>query len=99
MKRLTTALFSSDMRYPLVRCHATVPPYWPAVSLIREAEPWAPLLDDDRVVHEGFSESREARLTLVPDELSAPVKAALRTAGIDALYEHQSDALFAAFEG
>jgi DEAD/DEAH box helicase domain-containing protein len=78
---------------------ATVPPYWRPVSLIREAEPWAPLLDDDRVVHEGFSESREPRLTLVPDELSAPVKAALRTAGIDALYEHQAEALFAAFEG
>jgi DEAD/DEAH box helicase domain-containing protein len=77
----------------------TVPPYWRSVSLIREAEPWAPLLDDDRVVHEGFSDSREPRLTLVPDELSMPVKAALRTAGIDALYEHQSEALFAAFEG
>src|SRR5207248_11692695 len=77
----------------------TVPPYWAAVSLIREAEPWAPLLDDERTVHQGFSESREARLTLVPDELSALVKAALRTAGIDALYEHQSEALFAAFDG
>jgi DEAD/DEAH box helicase domain-containing protein len=78
---------------------ATVPPYWPTVSLIREAEPWAALLEDERVVHEGFSDSREARLTLVPDELSPPVKSALKTAGIDALYEHQAEALFAAFEG
>jgi DEAD/DEAH box helicase domain-containing protein len=69
------------------------------MSLIQEAEPWTALLEDERVVHDGFSDAREARLTLVPDELSALVKAALRTAGIDALYEHQSEALFAAFDG
>jgi DEAD/DEAH box helicase domain-containing protein len=69
------------------------------MSTVRESEPWAALLDDERVVHEDFSDAREARLTLIPDELSAPVKTALRTAGIDALYEHQSEALYAAFVG
>jgi DEAD/DEAH box helicase domain-containing protein len=69
------------------------------MSTVRETEPWAALLDDERVVHEAYAEAREARLTLVPEELSAPVKGALKTAGIDALYEHQGEALFAAFEG
>src|SRR5437868_7107015 len=84
-------------------CPTSLTPYWPPVSLIREAEPWTALLEggraDERLVHEGFDDAREPRLTLVPEELSPPVKGALRTAGIDALYEHQAEAVRAAFEG
>jgi DEAD/DEAH box helicase domain-containing protein len=50
-------------------------------------------------VHEDFAEAREAQLTEIPTEFSRPVKTALRDAGIDALYEHQAEAVLAAFEG
>jgi DEAD/DEAH box helicase domain-containing protein len=72
------------------------------VSLIGEAEPWTTLLEtgraDERLVHEDFSQEEEPRLALIPEELSAPVKTALKRAGIDALYEHQLDAVRSAFD-
>jgi DEAD/DEAH box helicase domain-containing protein len=72
------------------------------VSLVGEAEPWTALLEtgraEERLVHEDFSGEQEPRLALIPEELSAPVKTALKSAGIDALYEHQLDAVRAAFD-
>ncbi len=69
----------------------------------REAEPWADVLDagraDERLVHESSDEPREARLAEIPDEFASPVKAALENAGITALYEHQAEAVRAAFDG
>lgn len=64
-----------------------------------ETEPWAPLLDDERVVHQEFKGAREARPVFVPQSLNAVVRQGLAHAGIELLYEHQADALAAAFEG
>jgi DEAD/DEAH box helicase domain-containing protein len=72
------------------------------VATIREAEPWAGLLEkgrgDERLVHEDLYEARGARLVEVPGELSPTVRSALHGAGIDELYEHQAEAVYAAFE-
>jgi DEAD/DEAH box helicase domain-containing protein len=73
------------------------------VSIARETEPWAALLetgrDDERLVHEDLYEARSARPVSVPEELSPTVRAALDAAGITELYAHQAQALFAAFDG
>jgi DEAD/DEAH box helicase domain-containing protein len=73
------------------------------VAVIRESEPWAALLElgraDERLVHDDFYEPRGARLVELPAELGPAVRSALQNAGIDALYAHQSDALYSAFEG
>jgi DEAD/DEAH box helicase domain-containing protein len=73
------------------------------VSVARETEPWASLLDsgrdEERLVHEDFYGARSARLVSVPEELGPPVQAALASAGITELYAHQAQALFAAFAG
>jgi DEAD/DEAH box helicase domain-containing protein len=69
------------------------------VSATRSAEPWAALLDDERVVHQDSYKARSARLVSVPDDLDPRVLAALERAGISSLYAHQEAALRAAFEG
>jgi DEAD/DEAH box helicase domain-containing protein len=73
------------------------------VSITRETEPWADLLEtgrsDERLVHEDIYEARSARPVSVPEELSPTVRAALESAGITELYAHQAQALFAAFDG
>ena len=78
-------------------------PYWRQVSLIRETEPWAPLLEtgrgDERLVHDDLYEARTARLVSVPGELNAAVRSSLDRVGISELYAHQAAALDAAFEG
>ena len=75
----------------------------PEVAIQHETEPWADLFErgreDERLVHEDSYEPRAARLTLVPPELSPAVTQALKAAGIDQLYSHQSEALYKAFEG
>jgi DEAD/DEAH box helicase domain-containing protein len=63
------------------------------------AEPWASILDDERVVHRDSYGARSARLVSVPDDLDPRVHAALERAGIERLYEHQEAALRAAFAG
>jgi len=69
----------------------------------REAEPWTALLAsgraNERLVHESFYEPRDARLAEIPEELAPVVKQALANVGIEALYEHQADAVRAAFDG
>jgi DEAD/DEAH box helicase domain-containing protein len=68
-----------------------------------QTEPWSGLLEtgraDERLAHEDLQPARRARLVSLPAELSPRVREALHTAGIDELYEHQADALHAAFEG
>jgi DEAD/DEAH box helicase domain-containing protein len=63
------------------------------------ANAWDPLLEDDRVTHQGRYEARSARLVEIPDELNSAVRNALAQAGITGLYAHQDEALRAAFEG
>jgi DEAD/DEAH box helicase domain-containing protein len=66
-------------------------------------EPWGALLEagraDERLVHEDAYPSQPSRLVPLPDELNPAVVQALERAGIGALYAHQADALFSAFEG
>ncbi|HWD65297.1 MAG TPA: DEAD/DEAH box helicase [Solirubrobacteraceae bacterium] len=73
------------------------------MSTTPQAEPWEQLLaqgrDDERLVHENIVRSRPGRLVPVPDDLSPAVTSALRQRGIDALYEHQEQALRSAFDG
>ena len=73
------------------------------MSIVHEAEPWAALLDsgrsDERLVHDDFYEARGARLVSLPETLSPAVQGALATSGITELYEHQAEALEAAFAG
>jgi DEAD/DEAH box helicase domain-containing protein len=73
------------------------------VSTIREAEPWAELLQaghgDERLVHDDVYEARSARLVSVPAALGPNVRSALQEAGITGLYAHQAEALEAAFAG
>src|SRR5947209_17933992 len=65
-------------------------------------EPWSALLElgreDVRLVHEDAVAPRVARGTPVPYEICPVVLEALHRACIDALYSHQREALFAAFE-
>ncbi len=73
------------------------------MATIRESEPWAGLLQtgrsDERLVHDDLYEARSARLVEVPAELGTSVRSALHEAGIAELYEHQAEALYAAFDG
>ncbi|MGI8428604.1 MAG: DEAD/DEAH box helicase [Solirubrobacteraceae bacterium] len=69
----------------------------------RETEPWAALLQsgraDRRLVHDGKYRARSARPLCIPDDLNVIVRSALAQAGITELYEHQEQALRAAFDG
>ncbi len=73
------------------------------MSTTPQTEPWEQLLargrDDERLVHENLVGSRAARFVPVPDDLSPVVAGALHERGIDALYEHQEQALRSAFDG
>jgi len=69
------------------------------VTATRPAEPWAALLNDQRVVHQDSYRARSARFVSVPEDLDSRVLAALEHAGIESLYAHQEAALRAAFEG
>jgi DEAD/DEAH box helicase domain-containing protein len=72
------------------------------VSTIPETEAWSALLEagraDERLVHEDSYGARSARPVLIPDELAPPARAALQRVGIEALYEHQEEALRSVFE-
>jgi DEAD/DEAH box helicase domain-containing protein len=72
------------------------------MAATHETEPWTGLLQtgrsDERLVHDDVYEPRVARLTDVPAELNPIVKEALGRAGIATLYEHQEQAVRAAFE-
>src|SRR5215831_6715359 len=74
-----------------------------SVAAVRETEPWEELLrtgrEDDRLVHDDVFPARAARTVSLPEQLDWRVAAALEGAGIERLYEHQRQALLAAFDG
>ena len=73
------------------------------MSVVRESEPWAALLEtgraDERLVHDDFYGARKARLVSIPEGLGPAVRSALDRAGIAELYAHQAQAILRAFEG
>ena len=73
------------------------------MAITNETEPWTALLeqgrDDQRLVHDDSYDARGARLTAIPAELNPVVTEALNRIGINRLYEHQTDAVYKAFEG
>ena len=73
------------------------------VAVDRRIEPWTDLLDagraDDRLVREAFEGAREPRLEPITADLHPLLREGLATAGIDALYAHQAEALEAAWAG
>jgi DEAD/DEAH box helicase domain-containing protein len=70
-----------------------------ASLITRTIDPWTELLDDERVVHEAFEQSRAAKLTDRTKELHPELSAALLASGIEQLYAHQAQALEAAWAG
>jgi DEAD/DEAH box helicase domain-containing protein len=72
------------------------------VAATRQTEPWEALLEggraDERLVHERVIPEQAPLLVELPDDLHPLVIQALRETGIDALYAHQRDALYSAFE-
>src|SRR4051794_17327681 len=73
------------------------------LSVTPEAHPWSALLDagraDARLVREAFEGAREAQTAPLPDALHPALLAALRGAGIEALWSHQAQALECAWAG
>jgi DEAD/DEAH box helicase domain-containing protein len=73
------------------------------MSVVRDTEPWASLLEtgraDQRLVHDDLYAPRAGRPAPVPDELSPAVRQALENVGVDHLYAHQAEALQRAFAG
>jgi DEAD/DEAH box helicase domain-containing protein len=69
----------------------------------RRIEPWSALLDAGRAEGQLVREAREgpgrARLTAPPPELHPDVMRALARNGIERLYSHQTQAVYAAWEG
>jgi DEAD/DEAH box helicase domain-containing protein len=63
------------------------------------AQPWNLLLKDERVAYKTREDSRDPRTADIPAELTPAVRDALSAAGITQLYEHQSEAVYSAFEG
>ncbi len=73
------------------------------MAVTRQTEPWSELLAegraDARLVREAFEGAREPELVPVPGDLHAAVREGLRSAGIDALFAHQAEALESAWAG
>jgi DEAD/DEAH box helicase domain-containing protein len=73
------------------------------VAKERIAEPWSATLDaglaDGRLVHEAREGPGAARLADAPAELHPQLLAALQRMGVERLYEHQAEAVRAAWEG
>jgi DEAD/DEAH box helicase domain-containing protein len=69
----------------------------------RKIEPWSALLDgargDGRLVREARQGPGRARLCGIPEELHPDLHSGLARVGIERLYTHQRDALYAAWEG
>jgi DEAD/DEAH box helicase domain-containing protein len=73
------------------------------LPLDRTIEPWSALLDagreDGRLVREAHEGPGRARLVELPPQLHPEVLGALRRMGIEQLYSHQAQALYAATAG
>src|SRR4051794_1996112 len=72
------------------------------MAVVREIEPWDALLEagraDERLVRQAMQNAREPRVEPLPAELHPDVLAGLRGRGIDFLWSHQAEALYAAME-
>ncbi|HMD52166.1 MAG TPA: DEAD/DEAH box helicase, partial [Solirubrobacteraceae bacterium] len=73
------------------------------MAIDRRTEPWSALLDagagDGRLVLQANEGPRRAQLVDPPDELHPEVLAALERVGIERLYRHQREAVYAAWSG
>jgi DEAD/DEAH box helicase domain-containing protein len=73
------------------------------MAVVRDIEPWDALLqagrDDERLVMQSAQNRRPARAVDLPAELHPEVAAALRARGVEQLWSHQADALYAAWAG
>src|SRR3954453_16884061 len=73
------------------------------LSVTPEAHPWSALLDagraDARLVREAFEGAREPQIAPLPEAVHPALLAAVRGAGVPALWSHQAQALRAAWEG
>src|SRR3954449_921186 len=73
------------------------------MAVVREIEPWDALLEagraDERLVREAMQNAREPHMAAIPAELHPDVTAGLRARGIDFLWSHQVEALYAAMAG
>src|SRR5262245_43827936 len=73
------------------------------MAIVREIEPWAELLEggrvDERLVRQAMENHKPPRMQAIPDELHPDVRAALLNHGIDFLWSHQAEALYAAAAG
>jgi DEAD/DEAH box helicase domain-containing protein len=73
------------------------------MAIVRDIEPWDALLAagraDHRLVRSAAEHKREGRMTPVPEDLHPEVAKALARRGIDFLWGHQADALYASDEG
>jgi DEAD/DEAH box helicase domain-containing protein len=71
------------------------------VSKASAEEPWEPLLAEgragERLVHEQSVPAQEPMLVALPEDLHPAVHDALLSAGVDALYAHQRDAVLSAY--
>src|SRR6185503_5326679 len=74
-----------------------------AMAVVRDIEPWDELLaagrEDERLVMQAAQHRRQARAVALPDELHPEVVAALRARGVEQLWSHQAEALYAAWAG
>jgi DEAD/DEAH box helicase domain-containing protein len=73
------------------------------MAVVRDIEPWDALLEagreDERLVMQASQHPRPPRLAAIPEELHPDVAQALRGRGIDSLWAHQAEALFAGWAG
>ena len=73
------------------------------MAVVRDIEPWDALLDagreDERLVMQAAQNRRAARAVELPPELHPEVVAALRARGVEQLWSHQAEALYAAWAG
>jgi DEAD/DEAH box helicase domain-containing protein len=73
------------------------------VAVTHQIEPWSALLEagreDERLVREAREGPGRPQLVKAPSELHPEVRQALSRTGIERLYSHQADALFAAWAG
>jgi DEAD/DEAH box helicase domain-containing protein len=73
------------------------------MAIVRDIEPWDELLEagrtDERLVRQAMQNAKSPRMQAIPDELHPDVRAALLRNGIDFLWSHQAEALYAAAAG
>jgi DEAD/DEAH box helicase domain-containing protein len=73
------------------------------MAVVRDIEPWDALLqagrEDERLVMQAAQHARRPSGVAIPDELHPEVADALRANGMERLWTHQAEALYAAWAG